>query len=80
MLKSTKKTSHTSSVKKVSCTSALKAFKYVKPLVDELKAIRESSKVQATYKATKVWVKVLEEFCLDVGYEGKIENICSKRS
>ncbi|CAG8720842.1 1698_t:CDS:2, partial [Cetraspora pellucida] len=53
-------------------------FKYVEPLVEDLKAIRESSKVQVTHKATQVWVKVLEEFCANVRYGGKIENVDSK--
>ncbi|CAG8707891.1 13643_t:CDS:2, partial [Cetraspora pellucida] len=64
--------------KKTTRISAPKTFKYVEPSVEELKAIRESSKVQATHKATQVWVKILEEFRADVGYEGKIEDVSSK--
>ncbi|CAG8640545.1 7690_t:CDS:2, partial [Cetraspora pellucida] len=58
--------------------STPKTFKYVEPSAEQLQMIRESSKVQATHKATQVWVKVLEEFRADVGYQGKIEDVDSK--
>ncbi|CAG8628577.1 14000_t:CDS:2 [Cetraspora pellucida] len=61
--------------KKTLCITTAKTFKYVELFSEDLKNIYNSSKVKMTHKATQVWVKVLEKFCTDISYEGRIEDI-----
>ncbi|CAG8520059.1 12910_t:CDS:2 [Cetraspora pellucida] len=53
-------------------------IRYTEPTFGELEAIYRNAKIQATYKATEVWVKALEKFHSNMSYEGKIEEIDTK--
>ncbi|RIB21855.1 hypothetical protein C2G38_2175501 [Gigaspora rosea] len=55
-----------------------KKFTYTEATIQDLKQLRNSERVKATYNATKTWVKALETFRTNVGYSRKIEDIDNK--
>ncbi|CAG8616263.1 13962_t:CDS:2, partial [Cetraspora pellucida] len=58
--------------------SKTKRVKYTEPFITNLKELRENAKVKTTHKVMQMWIRALEEFRSEVGYEGKIEEVSSK--